>query len=204
MAILGEGHLRHQGKMRGNLLGGPHRLHQLRERRESLQDQEIHPGFGQGGDLLPESLAGFHRLHPAQRGQGNPKGPYRAGDPHRAAGVRRSLTGQLHPRAVEAGHLILQTVLRQPVTVRPEGVGLQDLRPGLQIQPMNLSDDLRGFHVQRFIAAIKGEAPGVEHRAHRPIGQHRTPGQTLQQRRFGCHRSSLPGERDLGSSPPAI
>jgi hypothetical protein len=100
------------------------------------------------------------RLHP------HAEGPDRAD--HDGTASRRL---PRHPRGgrVDALGLRRQSVVGQLDRVRPERVGLEQLRAGLDVLPVDLADQIRLSEGQLVVADVQEDALSVEHRSHRPV-----------------------------------
>ncbi len=140
--VAGEGHRGHHRQV-ADLAGGRDGFAQLVQVAEGLQDQQIRPGLGQGRDLLGEGLAGLLGLDAAERRQAHPQRADVAGHQHLPEGRHRHPARQLHPGPVDLGDLVLQAVRGQLVAVGAEGVGLDDLRPGLDVRAVDLRHQRR-------------------------------------------------------------
>jgi hypothetical protein len=62
-----------------------------------------------------------------------------------------------------------QSVLGQFPGIGAEGVGLEDLRAGLHVGPVNVADQIGLLERQFVVADVEECAPGVEHGAHGPV-----------------------------------
>lgn len=75
-------------------------------------------------------------------------------------------------------------VLRQGRQVHTEGVGLDDVSPGIQVGVMNAGDDIGSGDIEYLVAALKSleviyrEIAALQHRAHGAINDENVPGQS--------------------------
>ncbi len=104
--------------------------------------------------------------------------------PHRPGHIRAArlfvreldhgLARQPCSRLVDGASLILQTEAMQPETVRPEGVGFDDLRARLQILLMHRAHQLRLRQVQLVEALVEKDASPIKRSTHGPVTQDRS------------------------------
>ena len=110
-----------------------------------------------------------------------PSGPTRSGHPGFAALLlfrfstawRASRT----PAALISVTFVGQPVARQPDPVGPKGVGLQNLRPRLQILLVDRENQARVGEIQLVVAAVDKDAAGIKHGAHGAVGEQRAVGE---------------------------
>ena len=177
--VAGEGERSHHGQV-ADLARGADRLADLGQVAEGFDDQQVSASLRQGRDLLGKGLAGTLGLHAAERRQAHAQRADIASHQHVLACIQHDLAGELYPGAVDLGYLSVQPVCSQLVAVGAEGVGLDDLRAGINIRPVDLGDQVRLRQVQLVEAACKPDAAGVEHGAHRPVAEQRGGGRLQQ------------------------
>jgi len=93
----------------------------------------------------------------------------RAGDEHFPRGGLASLPRNLDTAAVESLHFVAESERRQLEAIRPERIGLDDLRPRLDVCLMHAEDRFRLGRVQLVEAPLRTHR-FVQHRPHRSIG----------------------------------
>ena len=86
---------------------------------------------------------------------------------------------QAHPRNVDFGNLPTQPVTREPEAVGAKGVGLDNLRSGLQVLLVDRKDQAGVGKVQLVVAAVDEDTTAVEHGSHGAIGKYRTAGEDV-------------------------
>ena len=77
-------------------------------------------------------------------------------------------------------------------SVGPEGIGLDQFRPGRNVGPVNLLDDLRLGEVELIKGALEADAPGMELGAHGAVAQQGAAAEPLEKRvaaAFGGHEA---------------
>ena len=89
------------------------------------------------------------------------------------------LTGQAHAGRVDFGHFAAQAMPGQPEAVGAKGIGFKNLCAGLEILFVNREDQAGVGEVQLVVAAVDGDAAGVEHGAHRAVGEHGAAGEDV-------------------------
>ena len=154
---------------------GHHRLAQFIEVAESLEDQQIDPGFEQGIDLFAESGARFGEGSRSQRFDAHVERAHGAGD-ERAVG---RLAGQPHAGQIDGLQLFGEAERAQTLPGGAERVGFQDLGARLGVLLMDLANHVRRGEVELIEAAIDEHAARVEHGTHRAIGHNHTAGQLV-------------------------
>ena len=110
---------------------------------EGFDDQQVSPSLDQGNDLLGECLAGLLGLHAAERRQAHAQRPDITSYQDILACFEHHLAGQFHAGPVDLGYLSVQPMSGQLVAVGAEGVGLDDLRAGFDIEAVDLGDQVR-------------------------------------------------------------
>jgi hypothetical protein len=66
--------------------------------------------------------------------------------------------------------------------VRPEGIGLDQLRPGRNVRSVNFLDDLGLGQVELVEGTLEADAPGVQLGAHGAVAQKGTSAKPLEER----------------------
>ena len=172
-----------------------HREPELAEIREGLGDEAVHPAFEQGLGLLAE---GGDRLGLADRSERQevlaerPDGAeHQHVAPHGLANVAR----EPHPRPVDLAHPALEPVDGELEAVGAERVGLQEVGAGGDVLLVNPLDGLRVVEVQHVEAGVEGHPPGVEHRAHGPVGEERPALEPRDERAGAGSRYATSGRR---------
>ena len=84
-------------------------------------------------------------------------------------GLLARLARQAHAGQVELGDALLEAVARQAKAAGAERVGLDDLRAGRDVGPMDGAHQVGVRHVQLGQRAIERDAAGVQHGAHRAV-----------------------------------
>ena len=166
-ALFGKSQLGHNGK-RGK------RAHRVNGRKqhldigESLQYEEIHAALLERLGLLAidfKHLFAGRLAHFRSDGQR----PDRAGDQHLMRGGFAGLAGNLHAAMIDLGDLIGEAERGELGAIGAEGIGLNNLRAGLDIGLMNAKDCLGLGGVQLLKAALR--ADGLkQHGTHGAIG----------------------------------
>ncbi len=171
--VLPEGHLADRGEFRRDRPRGFQRQQHFGQVGEGLEQDQIDPGLRQPADLLGEDGAGVLLLEPSIRLHADAQRTDRTSDVN-VVSVRRRAR-QLDPGADDRRLLVFQPELRQLEAVRAEGVRLDDLRARLDVSPVNLADQLRVDQVLAVEALVHARAARVQQRAHRAVGEQRTP-----------------------------
>jgi len=107
-------------------------------------------------------------------------GPHRPGDEAWPGGGRGGicrLARQARCGGVDVVHLVGQAVLTEHDARAPEGVGLDDVRAGLQVARVDRLDDVRAREHQVLVAAferrpaevVRGQIPALDGGAHRAV-----------------------------------
>ena len=77
------------------------------------------------------------------------------------------------------GHALVESedvqFLGQLVRIAAEGAGSQQIHPGVQIGLVDAPQYLGAFHAKLFRTHAHGQAGGLQHGAHGPVEQQRTP-----------------------------
>ena len=183
VALLVHRHHHQHGQKGSDLAGGVERFAGLVQRGHGLDDQQVNAFHGQGADLLGKGGASLVQAGLAQRLQAHPQRTNRAGH-KRGSGllvfeVFDGLPGQLYPGDVDFGDFIRQPMAGQPEAVGAKGVGLDDLRAGLQVFFVNRQDQARVGEVQLVVAAVDEDAAGVERSAHGAVNEHGAVGEDV-------------------------
>ena len=217
---------------------GDHQRHPPSERLEHLLDghdaglqvegvehrlgqEQVHPALEQRPDLLRVGLAhlgegdrpvarvahvGGHRQALVERAEG-------AGDEARPRRVPlgeavRRRPGEAGRRAVQLRHHRLQPVIGLGDARRVEGVGLDEVRPRLEVRRVDLGDDRRLGEDQQVVVPPEiarvvpeplaaerclVEAAALDHRPHRAVEEQDAALEQVAQGRFGVHGHGSPG-----------
>ena len=155
---------------------GEHGLAQFVQIAEGLEDQQVDAGFEQRVDLLAEDGARFGEGGGPQRLDAHAQRTHGAGDDTRRPG---RFARQAHAGLVDGPQLFGEAERGQALPVGAEGVGLQDLRAGLDVLLVDLADQVGRREVQLVEAAVDEDAARVEHGAHGAIGHHDAAGQLV-------------------------
>ena len=122
-----------------------------------FQQQHIHAAFNEPGSLNVIAVGQFLESDAAGHGDGLGGRPH--GTRHEAGLVRRCRAvshppGQLRGHAVETAGLVGQIVLGQHDGGGSEGIGLDDVCPGVQMPLMDGFDDIRPGKNQMLVASL--------------------------------------------------
>ncbi len=175
-AVVGEGHLGHDGQVgdRANGLDGQPHLHQIRE---GLDDEDVHSPLEQPFGLLLEGRARLVGLDGAQRRQVFPERANGAQHEHIAAHALADVPRQLGAAQVDLPDPPRQAVDPQLEAVGAEGVGLDTVRARGDVLGVDAQDDLRVVDTDDVEARVQRHAAGIEHGAHGPVAEEGTLGQ---------------------------
>ncbi len=117
----------------------------------------------------------------------------RAGHQHVVAG---GLPRNPRPFVIDLPELSVETVRPEFEPVGPVGVGLDELRSGLDVFVVNLPDEGGGGEVEFVEAAVDEHPAVVQHGPHRAVAEHDPLGHKVQYRRtfgegsgVGTHRA---------------
>ena len=166
-AFFGKRHLRDDGQRRERADRVDGREQQI-EARERLQNKKVDAALFERLRLLAVDVEdllarNFANARPdAQR-------PDRAGDEHFVGGRFARLAGDFHAAVIERHHLLGQSQGGQFHTIGAEGIGLDNLRSGLDVGLVHAENRLRLGNVQLLEAALR-TGGFKQHRAHGPIG----------------------------------
>ncbi len=188
-----------------DLLHRPERRLEIQRVKSGFRQKQIHPALDQRPHLLaislrqlPESDRPEVRPIHIRGHRGRPVGrPHRPSHPRVPAGIRPGkfidcLSRQPRGRQVDFPHRALQAVVGLGDGGRIEGVGFQDLRPGLEVSPVNPPDHVGTGDRQNVVVALQVPRMGGEtlppeiffrermtlhHRPHGPVDQHDPAGQ---------------------------
>jgi hypothetical protein len=139
---------------------------QLIRVREGLENHGVHPGFGQGGDLLDVSRFDFFAQRIGEALRRRQAWTHRRGHRH---GIARFGARQFHTGAVDGDGLVRQAVSAQFEAVGSEGVGLDHVGARFDVVVVDRANQLRVGQIQFVIACIDEHALAVEHRSHRSV-----------------------------------
>ena len=133
---------------------------------ESLEAEAVHPPLEQSIDLPPERRLRLRHPQLAERLDPDTEGPDGAEDEDPvAAGIAR----QPRRGGVELLGFGGEAVLGQLQRVGAEGVGLEQLGPGLHVFAMDLADQFGRLEAEFIVADVEEGALGIEHRSHRAV-----------------------------------
>ena len=202
--VVGEGDLGHDGQVGER----PHRLHRephLGEVGERLDHERVHPALEQPLRLLVEREPRLLGLDAAERRQVLAERPDRAHHEHVAAHALAHVPRELGPAQVDLAHPALEAVRGQLEAVGPEGVGLDQVRAGLDVLGVDRLHDLGLVEVQHVEARVERHPAGIEHGAHRAVAEERALAEAGQERRghglpapLGTGEMRPEREEDLG------
>ena len=133
---------------------------------EGLEDEEVGAALGERGRLLGEGRLDAVVVPLARDARHEPGGPDRSADVGVLAG---DLARDAGAGEVERAHLADQAVALEAEAVGAVGVGLDDLRPGLEVVGVDLADDVRPGDVELLEVLGDEDAALVEERAHRAV-----------------------------------
>jgi hypothetical protein len=155
LVVAGEGHLGDDRDVGGHRARGIDRRFDLLDVRHRLDDEQIDAGWlsagraDQRGDLLTECRLGLGHGDATERSQPHPQRPQRPGQQHVAERAIDHAPGNGHGGAVDRLDLVLQTVLGQLETVGAEGIGLNQVRAGVDVAAVD-------FGHQRRVGQVNG------------------------------------------------
>ena len=89
------------------------------------------------------------------------------------------LPGQFDAGGIDLGHLRGEAVASETKAVCAKGVGFKNLGARLEVILMNREDEVGVRQVQFVVAAVDEDTAGVEHCAHRAIGEHGAAGEDI-------------------------
>jgi hypothetical protein len=184
--VVGEGGLGDDRRV-ADLAGRRHRLDQLVQVAERLQDDQV--DAGQRAELLPEHLRAFGRADAAALPCGD-RGRDRAG--HQDLAVALGLRGAGDPDAgpVDLVHLVGEALVAEPEPVRAERVGLDDVRAGCEVALVDGRDQAGVGQVELGQRAVKRGAGRVQHGAHRAVADDDPPAEQAGQSAHGSSPSA--------------
>ena len=87
---------------------------------------------------------------------------------------RPRVARELRAGEIDLAHLIAEAEAAQLHAVGAEGVGLDDVRAGLQVLAVHVDNQLGLRLVQRLEAAVDEDALAVQHRAHGAVTDEHT------------------------------
>jgi hypothetical protein len=111
-------------------------------------------------------VPGLVHRHLAERLQPDIQGPDGADDGGPVAG---GLPGEPCRGRVDPFGVVGEAMRRQLDRVGAEGVGLQDLRAGPDVLPVDLLHQVGPAEIQLVVAHVEKDTTPVEHGAHRPV-----------------------------------
>src|SRR5215471_11826724 len=142
MTILVKAHLG-DDREAANFLGGKDRLPQFCKTGECLQDQQLHAAFLECPDLFAEDSSQLSQAMFVRRLQGATGWPYRSSNEDGLTGYFTRLECQARGALVDLTHPLLEVMVFELGSVRTEGIGFDDLRPGADILTVNILNKLR-------------------------------------------------------------
>ena len=162
-AALLVGHGDHHGQVTA-LLGGQHSGACLLQVGHGLDEHKVCPGLHAGRDDLLENV---HRLFKLQRTGGLQQ---LADGAHIQRHQRPSVRG-LARNGHGGGHHLRhrRTHMRQLFPVGTEGVGVDDLRPGLHIAPVNVQQPIRMLQRGQLRVFPRLQPSALEHSTHAAV-----------------------------------
>ena len=149
-----------------------HRLAQFVQIGEGFKNQQIDARFHQGIRLLAKRSARFGERSRPQRLDTHAQRTHGARHPGRIPG---RFARQAYRRPIDRACLFRQTESRQPRPRGAERIRLQNLRAGLHVFLMNLTNHVGRREIQLVETAVDEDAARVEHRPHGPIGDYDSP-----------------------------
>jgi len=171
--VAGEGHLRDDGDVRIDRARGLDRFGDGVQIGERLEQERVHARADQRGHLDVKGVKCLVGGEAPERRQPRAQRADRPGDVYRAIGRGAGCpAGELDPRAVDFGALFFQVAGGQFGDIGAEGVGFDQLRPGLDVGAVNALDHLRMRDVEQIEASVHRQVfASVEHGAHRSVRQ---------------------------------
>jgi hypothetical protein len=202
--VVGERGLGNDGHV-GQVAGRAHRLDQLVQVAERLQDQDVHAAVRkQRLDLLADDLDALGRADaaPLQRGD---RGRHRAGHEHVAVAPVLGRAGDPDPGPVDLVDLVREAVVAEPEPVGAERVGLDDVRAGAQVALVDRADQARIGQVEFRQRAVERGARRVQHGAHGAVADQHALAQARQHGRWSrSGHGSSPSESRISSATWAM
>ena len=178
-AVLGERQLHDERQPRD----GPDRIDgdaHVPDRAERLEQDQVRTGIRQDGRLLREDVLRRGRAERVRRAALGPERTHRPGDPGALTVQPCRLARERDRRPIQlldaAGH----PVRREPRGVRAERVGLDQFRPRPQVVEGYRPHRAGPVHVRQ-LRRSRGDAVGMDLRAHRSVGEQRTARETFEQ-----------------------
>ena len=178
--VFPDGHLNHDGQLGRRAAGGFKRLQRFVDFRHGLDHEQVHAAFRQNFHLFAKRLLRFGDPDRAHRLQQHAQRPDGSGHQQVTA---RHLARQPHTFPVDLVHLRFRPRIPQPKTIRPEGVRLQNIGPGLAVSEMNFLYQRGLRQVQFFETDMAGEvAFFIEQCSHGAVTHQRSLLQFFQER----------------------
>ncbi len=175
VAVVVDGDLGDDGHLvAGGLARGEDGLAQLVEVGEGLEDQQVDAGLEQRLDLLAEDGARLGEGGGTERLDADAQRSDRAGHEGRLSG---RLARQAHAGLVDGLQLLGEAEGGQARAVGAEGVGLEDLRAGLDVLLVDFLHQGGRGEVELVEAAVDEDALAVQHGPHGAVGHEDTAGQ---------------------------
>ena len=185
VAVLIHRHHHYDAQAGSDLAGGANGLARLGQRGHGFDDEKVRahagPALGQRGDLFGEGCAGLVEREFSLRRQRNAERADGPGDEGLGGlllgNLRDALAGDADSGEVDLAHPVAEAMALQAEGVCAEGVGLDDLRAGLQVLGVDTGDGLRLREVQLIEAAVDEDSAVIEHGAHGTVGEHASAGE---------------------------
>jgi hypothetical protein len=136
---------------------------------EGLKHDQVGTAFDETLDLLLESRLDVLRRERPERMELGAGRSHRARDPRLLA---RHLARELGGHPIQVAHLVLEPVRLELVAIGSDGVGGEDLGPRGQVLGMDVAHQARIREAELVEAAVEEDPARVEHRPHRPVGDH--------------------------------
>jgi hypothetical protein len=165
-AVLLRAHLRHDGQV-AHAPDGVDCRPDLVQVAERLEHEQVDTALDEGPRLFAEELARFVDAGLAPGLDADAERPDGPGDVGAIAGRLACDPGAFF---VDGRHLVGETERAELHPVGAERVGLDDVRAGAHVFPVHARHQIRLRDVQRVEALVDEDAAGVEHRAHRAVG----------------------------------
>ena len=179
VAVVVDGHLRDQhGIAAGDFARRQERFAQFVDMQKSLEHQQVDALFHERLDLFAICGARLGERSWTQGFQQHAERSHCAGDEDIGA-LLCGFASDPDAGAIDLGSFIGEAEAGQLEPVGAEGVGLQNLRTAANVLAMNLADHSGIRQVEFVEAAVDEDALGIEHRAHRAVGDQRAAFQQI-------------------------
>ena len=160
----------------------------LNELVEGFQDDQVRAFVGDCRKLLGEGLGHFLcqvRLVGLIGVEARPDGRG-----HQDI-IPGGLAGQADAGAVDRLDLVSQAEGGEFHAVCAEGVGLDHIRPGLDVLLVDRQDEFRPGQAKLVVAGVDEHASLIDHRPHRAVEYKRHASDAFEESGFGCHVVSI-------------